>query len=260
MLFFPFSAGSSASSTGADASLTTVRNFIKDALREIAALGEHQPLTPENAQLGLRYFQAMTRLFQGDGYLLYTVRRRPFVLVAHQQTYTVGQTGCDFTAPRPLVGVGGLGITPAGDDVEQPLDLYTREAWFAEPLKTLTDQWPRRVLYEPNDADTGTFTFWPTPTTAPTFAYATGEPLPSPEALETELLFPPGGYEEAWRLQLACRLRRPFGKPVTRDLNEDADLALGAVRRVNDPGPPVQTIDCALTQPGGYDIRSNRTK
>lgn len=257
-MLFPFSTGSSSSSTGSDASLTTVRNFIQDAMREIGALGERQPLEPADAQIALRYFQAMSRLMAGDGYLLYTVTRRPFALVSGQQDYTVGQDGCDFTAPRPLIGLEGPGMLPEGDTVEQPLDVVSRAEWDREPLKSLTDIWPRKVKYEPSTADTGTFSFWPIPTTAPTFYAGWGEPLPYPTDLNTELVFPPGGYEELWRLSLARRLCGPFTRTFTEDQQELLKTALGAVRGVNDPGPPIQGIDAALCQRGGYDIRSGQ--
>lgn len=256
MLFFFGGGGSSTPALSAEASIITVRDLIKDAMREIRATGELQPIAPEDEQRALRILQAMSRRFDGDGWLPFTVARQTFPLVASQQNYTIGTTG-DFVAARPLVGLGYVGIIPAGAE-EIELTKWTRDEYFKEPLKTLTDAYPRKVLYEPYSADLGRFTFWPIPTTTPTFVFASPERLTVPDDLDTDLVFPGGGYEECYRLQLALRLARPFGVALSTDLRRDAAEALGAVRRVNDPGPCYIGTDAALLERGGYDIQNNR--
>lgn len=253
MFFWPF--GTSTTTSSAAPVIYTVRDLCRDALQEIGALGENQPMTPAAGQRALRYLRAMVRVRQGDRLHLYTVKRQAFPLISGQQTYSMGAGG-DFEGTRPLHGVSYAGIIPAGDTVEIEIDVVRRDDWYREPLKTLTDLWPRKVFCEPDGTALATITVWPTPTSAPTLILAGPEAILTPETLDTELVFPDGGYEEDWRLNLALRLCRPYGMAITPDLRDDARAATAAIRRVNDQGPPVQRGEGA----GGYDIRSNQTR
>lgn len=236
---------------------TTVRHLIMDAMREIGVPGaEQETLEPEDGELGLRYINRMVNAFQADRLILYTVTRQIFPLISNQQTLTIGPDG-EVDRVRPIWIAAGM-VTPVGDEVQIPLDIYTRAQWYAEPLKTLTQDWPRGVFYEPTNP-LGTLTFWPIPTTAASVDLAIPEALAVPATLDTILAFPPG-YDEAWMLNLAKRLCRPFSRPVTADLREDARAALAVVKRLNDEGPPPAISDVALTGRGGYNIRTNQTQ
>lgn len=237
----------------------TARELIIDALTEIGILGAEEILDAADQATALRYLQQMIRRFQADRLLLYTVLRTLYVLTVNQQTRTIGLagTGANFIGPRPL-WVSHVGVIPVGADYEiEVLPYHDRDAWLGEPIKTLTDQYPSRYLYEPSGVDTGTFTFWPVPQTGATVAVSSPVPLQTPVDENTVLTFPDGGYEEAWRLNLAKRLQRPFMVPPDPELRDDARLALGALRRVNDGAPPYSRSDEAVTGGGGFDIRSN---
>lgn len=253
MFLFPY--GSSSTANPAPV-IYTVRNLIRDALQEIGALGEKQPLQADAGQRALRYLRAMVRARQADRLHLYTVKRNTFVLTSGTATYSVGPTGA-FVMARPLHGVTYAGIIPAGDTVEIEIDVLRREEWDREPLKTLTDLWPRKVFVESDGTALATVTVWPSPTSAPTLILAGPEPILTPETLDTELIFPDGGYEEDWRLNLAVRLCRPYGFAISPDLRDDARAATAVIRRINDSGPPIQR---GTSPGGGYDIRSNQTR
>lgn len=236
-----------------------VRDWITDALFELGYLDAGSTVEGEDALKALRYAQGLVDLQQADPLMLWTVQRVSFVLPANQQAVTIGPagTGAALVGQRPL-WIRRPTITPAGDTSELDLLPYTRNEWLDEPIKSLQDLFPRRVLYEPSGNLVGTFTFWPIQTSTPTFAYGLPVALTAPLTLDTDLAWPPGGYQVAYRLLLARQLARPFRRPVTQDLVDDCNDALGAIRRLNDEGPPIGGVDPALTSQGVWDIFSNR--
>lgn len=236
------------------------KQFIADALMEIGILGADEALDPADADLGLRHLAALVDLLQADRLLLYTVTRLPFTLVPAKQVYTIGLAGADWQAARPL-WLSAVTVAPIGQAIEYPVYSYIyRENWLLEPNKALTADYPTMYLYEPAGTSFGSFTFWPVPMTAATIAIATPMPLTSPLALSTDLVFPPGGYYEAWRLNLARRLQRPFFVPDDASLRADAEHALSQIRRTNDEVAPWSRADEAITGTSGYDIRSGWTR
>lgn len=234
----------------------TARDLIIDALLEIGIGEPGSDLDADDAALALRHLKRMVDAFQADRLLLYTVLRAAYPLVPNQQTRTIGATG-DFAGNRPI-WIADARVIPVGDTFELPVHKMTRAEWFAEPLKTLTDLYPMKVFYEPTSPN-GTLKFWPIPTTAASFIIAVPVPLVTPLTLDTDLAFAPGGYEEAWMLNLAKRCVRAFERATPpAGLDGDAHAALSVVKRLNDEGPPPARSDPALTNGrGGYDIRSN---
>lgn len=244
----------------------TVRDLLTDALLDLGVIGVADSIAPEILNVALRRLLMMYGTFQAMRLLLFTVARTTYPLIANHQVHTIGPSGCDITAPRPIWLARG-GVIPVGDDVDLELHLYTRAEWFAERLKGLTDLYPRKVLYEPTTETTGTLTFWPIQTTACTLTLATPVPLTAPSGdldtvLNTVLTFAPG-YQEAWLYNLCKRLWRVFPKSQKLDfaaLSADARESLSIVKRLNDEAPPPARSDAALTGVGGFDIRSNQTR
>jgi hypothetical protein len=238
----------------------TALNLCNAAAREIGYIDNSDSLEGEDSSTALEILQAMVDLDQGNRRLIYTVQTITRVLAANVQSYTVGAAGGDVVGARPLWVVRPM-ITPAGETQEIPLTPYLSvEEWLGEQLKTLTDVYPRRVLYQPTTPILGTFTFWPIQTSSPTFKYGLPLPLTTPVALTTDLAFPPGGYQELWRLQLSRRLCRPFKKPIPPELEQDIEYAFGIVARNNESPLPMAKTDAALLGSGGrggFDIISN---
>lgn len=242
----------------------TVRNLLEDVLIELGVIGPGDPTDPEIFDIAFRRLLMMYNTFAAMRLVLNTVARTVYTLIPNQQVYTIGSGG-EFDGDRPIWIAGSevIPVDAGGDVLSLVLTPYTRAEWFAEPLKTLSDQWPRRFLYE-QTYPLGTLTFWPVPTTAAQVALATAVPLTTPTSLDTTLVFLPG-YQEAWLYNLAKRLWRAFPKKRTVDytsLLKDAKDSLSLVYRLNDePSKPARS-DPALCSgsAGGYDIRSNQAR
>lgn len=240
----------------------TLRELIVDALVEIGYLGADDDFDPSDVALAVRIVRRMIDRDQATRLQLFAEARAPYTLAAGQQTRTIGSGGT-FNGTRPN-WVSFLTVTPVGDTMELEVVPYTREEWFAEPNKTLTAEYPLRYLYE-RTYPLGTFTFWPIPTTAAAVTIATPTPLTAlstddATALSTVLSLS-SAYEEAWLYRLARRFHRPFlGETAPPDLREDERESVGAVLRLNDPGPPAATADAGLVGGGRFDILTGRTR
>jgi len=224
----------------------TVVELITRALQEIRVLGADAQLDASDADLALRYFQSMVDLFQIDGFLTYAERRDDYAFIPNQRVYYVGPTGPDWIGPVPTQIVSGS-IIVAGDATatEQYLTEFSPDQWARIPTKLFTADYPSVFFYQPQTDEIGQFLVWPVPSTHATFILRTAAPLQTPLTLTTVLVFLPG-YYEAWMLNLARRLVRPFAANEAPTLAEAANRALGAVKRMNDPGPPEQRSDPAL--------------
>jgi hypothetical protein len=226
----------------------TVLEVLTRALQEIRVLGADAQLDASDADLALRYFQGMVDQFQIDGFLTYALRRDDYILIPGQRTYRLGPAGPDWIGPAPTRVVTASTV-PVGDTsaTELFLEEYTTDRWSYISSKVLTADYPSVFHYQRADQtdDTGQFNFWPVPQTAATLILRAPYALQSPLTLTTVLYFFPG-YYEAWMLNLARRLVRPFAANEAPTLAEAASRALGAVKRMNDPGPALQRSDPAL--------------
>ena len=76
-----------------------------------------------------------------------------------------------------------------------------------------------------------------------------------------DLITGPPGYQDGFLYDLALRLCRPFGKPVTADLRQAYAEAIANLKRPNvEPG--LLGVDAALTlgsRAGGYNILSDQS-
>lgn len=237
-----------------------VRTLIKDALGEIGAgPSPGEDLDGDDAANALRHLIRMVDAFQGDRCLLETAKRWPFATVASQATRTIGPTG-NYVVPARPIWISDMRVIPAGDTIEFEVIRYdSRQEYYDESLKALTELYPRRFLYERTSDAIGTITFWPVPTQVNTLYISIPEPLQAPVDLNTVFSFRPGGYYEAWHLNLAKRCVRTFERATEpANLRQDAEDAYSKVLRLNEEVPQDARADRALTGTGGFDIRSGR--
>lgn len=236
----------------------TAAQLIADALEEIGVVGAEVPTEDSEYAKGLNTLQAMHDSLNADRLQLFYRQRASFSLSPTVASYTLG-VGWDINVPWTNWVTDDVMVTPVGETFEIPVLRYRdRETFLAEPLKTMTDAFPRRFWYEPT-WPAGLFTVWPVPTTVALISLDVARALTTPATLQTALTFPPG-YYDAWKLNLAKRLCRPFSRPLTPDLIEDARAALALIRRNNDPGPPPSRSDPMGGTGYGYDITINRNR
>jgi hypothetical protein len=235
----------------------TVRDLITEALAEIGVLAMGQPVPDEYAARALSRLVTMADEFRAKRRFLYTVAHTPFTLTANQQTRTIGLVGANFVAARPIWIPPGAVVRRVGSTLDEPLYPFdSREDWFREPNKTLTDVVPYKYLYEPTNPN-GTFTFWPIPTSAATVYFPLPVTLDAVADLNTLLAFPPG-YEAMWLYSLAERCCEPFRKTLSPWLANRARDARDTVLDLNEPPVPYVRSDPGLMGAAAFNIQSNR--
>lgn len=237
----------------------TLRNLCTDALIEIGVVGADDN-APDDAEIrtALRYALLMSDAQSADRYNLYTTVRAVYTLVPGQLLYTIAPSGADFVGGRPM-WVDDVRVRPAGTDTDLSMHRYSRKEWDAEVLKTLTNEYPYKWLYEYSTDVLGMFTFWPIPTTAAKVIIRQPILLTVTPDLDTELGFPPG-LKDGWHYSLAKRLYRPmWHQDPPPGLVEDARMAMEVYRRNNDEGPPPARSDFAPSG-GRYNMFTNHTQ
>lgn len=238
-------------------STLTARNLIGDGLTDLAVLGIGRSLSPRDGALGLRYLQELIDSAELDRPVIYTVARASYTLVANQSSRTIGPTG-NFVQARPLWIASAL-VQRVGEDLENPLEIWSRRRWLYEDDKTRTADIPEAIYMEPSITN-ATLYFVPVPTTAATLVIGTPTALTGfSGTIDTEYTFPPG-YQEWFRLRLRNKLARPFGKALTEDMRDEERTAWRQLERTNDPGPPPMGSDYPIEYGGGFLIETNRWK
>lgn len=236
--------------------IITATQMLTRALQDIRVLGHGRPLHDRMANLALPYLQEVIDSWQIERLAIYTVAVSPFTLVANQATRTIGPTGQFVVTPVPRF-LASASVLPVGDDIEQPVAIWTRTQYLDYPDKTQTDLIPYALQLEPGVTDS-TLRFIPVPTTAATLKLGIPVGVTGFANLSTAYTFPEG-YHEAFRTELAYRLQRPFGKPADPTLDRDRKIAFGRIQRQNDDGPPILSADPAVAGHGYYDVERDTT-
>jgi hypothetical protein len=139
---------------------------------------------------------------------------------------------------------------------ELPLKLLNPDEYARLPLKTLTSAWPM-ALYNDLASPVSNVVLYPTPTVSGLqVALYVAIPLGRFADLSTEYSLPPG-CDEAIGANLAIRLCRPFGKPLTPDLMKDAADALADFKRPNLQYPILDIDPAYRGSRAYYDIYSD---
>ena len=232
----------------------TGTTLITDALTDIAVLGVGRGLTARDSALALRYLQELIDSAELDRRVIYTVLRSSYTLTANDGEYTIGPSGA-FVQARPI-WLASATVQRAGEDMESPLHIMSRQEYLYYYDKTLTSEVPHSIFMEPTVTNATLFLL-PIPTTAATLVVGTPTALTGFANLTSEYTFTPG-YQEWLRLKLRNKLARPFGKPLTQDMKDEERMVWKAIERVNDPGPPPMRNDYCPQGGGGYLIESNR--
>ncbi len=240
--------------------MATVRAICVDALREIGVLGEDEAMTASQGAFALLRFQNQIDAWAADRLTLSTQSRTQITWPSSTSTQTIGPTGADITDQRPVwintMTYVNPGSSPEVEVVMGPMD---QDSYALQTIKALQSGLPQQFFYQTAiDTLLGSIFIWPQPTQQMTLYLYAPQAVTVPVSLDTVLLGP-SGYQDAFMYQLAKRLCRPFGRPVTPDLLKDAQEAWAVMKRPNvEPG--LLGVDAALTigNQAGYNILSDQ--
>jgi len=239
--------------------MATIRAICTDALREIGVLGEDEVMSGNQGAFALLRFQNQIDAWAADRLTLSVQSRQTITWPSSTSTQTIGPVGGDITAQRPVwintMTYVNPGSSPEVEVVMGPMD---QDSYALQTIKALQSSLPQQYFYQTSiDTVLGEIFIWPQPTQQLTLYLYAPQAVGVPTTLDSILLGPPG-YQDAFMYQLAKRLCRPFGRPVTPDLLKDAQEAWAVMKRPNvEPG--LLGVDTALTigKTAGYNILSD---
>jgi hypothetical protein len=238
--------------------MALVRVIIQDALTEIGAYQTGESVTAADAAVGLQRFQMQIDAWAADELTLFLTPRVAFTIPGGTNTLTIGEdVAADINVVRPTFIQGINYINPGSSpEVEVPMGRMDYDQYMAQSIKELESTLPQQFFFN-NGVPLGELFFWPTPTADVDCALYYPHGVGIPATLFTDVLGP-AGYQEAFMYQLALRLCRPFGKPITPDLLEMANSAYARMKRPNTQ-PGLLGVDQALVPSGGgaYNVLSD---
>ena len=239
---------------------TTAGTLITASLKLIGVLGEGETAT---AEMSADAFDRLNDLVDGLGvqrFSMLTRARTVYTPIANQSTYTIGPSGADWTAARPVtVEAAGLVLTSSTPTIEIPLTLLTDDQYAAIGIKALTSTLPTELYYNPTTTSgKGTVFLWPTPTTAAnTIALYVPVAVSQFTSLAAAVTLMPM-YSKALRYRLALELAPEFGRVVPSSVAAIAEDSWTQLKAVN-----VRLSDLDLDRavlpvhPGRYTITSD---
>lgn len=238
--------------------MAIVREILTDALAEIGAYAQGEPVSAPDIQFALRRFQMQIDAWNALEVNLAVNRRESFTLTGGTSTITIGTSGTPtVNAPRPTfftaVNYVIIGSSP---EVEVPMGQLDDDSYAALAIKSLSSTYPTQWYWNATTPN-GTLIFWPVPADDVDIVLYYTQSLTEPVTIDDTMIGPPG-YQEAFMYQLALRLCGPFGRQIPDGLPQ---LAADAYARMQRPNlqPGLLGVDAALVPTGGgaYNVLSD---
>lgn len=161
-----------------------------------------------------------------------------FPTIASKQTYTIGLSGADVTAPRPLRIERANVLLNTSPTIRIQLNTIGFEDWAERAVQGIYTI--PGYLYHDGASLLSTLYLYPIPDQAYTIELYTWVGL-GPYATTADAVTLPEGYVDAIVTQLACRLATQFQLPARPDLIADAQMALAAIESKNSYSPKLKT-------------------
>lgn len=134
---------------------------IANALRKCGVLAEGQTATPEQVTNSAQDLNALLKFYATKGWLLFVYEWISFTCVSGDLDYTIGPSGANVTANRPIrIGNAFVRNTSAGD-YDTPMVQLTRQQYDLLSPKDVPGV-PNSYYYDPA-RDTGIIYLWPVP-------------------------------------------------------------------------------------------------
>lgn len=206
--------------------MSTASQLISDTLQDIGALATGQTMSADDADVCLRRLNMILETWSNSR-LMFPVLSEVSVTLTGAASYTIGPSGADVTAARPIKVMHATVVDSGG--IESPIAILTRAQWDAIGLKAVDGGPPGWIWYEAANT-TGRVYVYPKANSG-TLKLDVLSLLTS-FALDDEVTLPPG-YESALRYTLGVDVCPVFGRTVSQDMRQAAAGAVRALKRTN---------------------------
>jgi len=187
--------------------MATAQTLINDALELLGVIGAGETATGEDTTSALGTLNRMLDSWRNESLMVYAISNITHTLVGSDDTYTIGPSGADITATRP-VKIESAFVRQSNTDY--PVQVIDDQAyWQGIASRTSSSDIPAYLYYDtafPN----GTIYLWPVPFAANVLYMQVWTPLSEYATAGTAVSLPPG-YQEAIAYGLAVRLAPKFG-------------------------------------------------
>ena len=239
----------------------TVLDLIKRSLRLLGAINIGDQPTGEESADALAALNGMVEAWATERLMMYTTARNLYPLVAGQQVYTIGPSGADWTAPRPMyIDTAGLIVSNADPTqvLERPLKvLRTDKEWARIRMKAIPSTLPTHLYYDhffnSSPAGAGNIALWPVPSAVYQVALYTPLAISQFTAITQTLSLPPG-YYRALVYNLAIELAPEFDREPSDVVVAIAEIAKSNIKRANVRPNALRPTDALIQTNHGGDF------
>lgn len=225
---------------------TTGLGIVKRAMRLIGALGRGETPTDDEQTDGLAALNAMLDSWSIQELNVFQTLIASYTWSAGQASQTIGPSGADFTAARPVELVGAY---QRSSDIDYPLHVLTEGEYAAISDKTTQSDIISRIFYNPSNPS-GTLYAYPVPSGAATVFLRTWQVLQTFDAATEQIALPPG-YEDALVFNLALSLAPEYQRQVPFHVARRAANTLRVLKRRNLEIPSARMDVALVTNAGG---------
>jgi len=242
------------------------QTILNAAYADLGVIGLGDTLDASLAQDGLRRLNALVNSWGTQTKTMPFIARQVFPTTGGKggpsNPYTIGPGG-DFDTSRPagLTGAGLL-LNSSSPPVEIPRGVLTDDGWEAIQIKDLSNAlWTNVYFNATYSNNLATINLWPVPNTSQNSCVIYRRDIIQGFADLTTAYDFPYGYQEALQYNVAVRMARANGVPLSTipDVVALASQTLGAIKRANYTITDLP-IDPAITliadRRAGYNINT----
>lgn len=184
----------------------TALSIITDAFQQMKVYAPGVTLADADAEYGLARMNEMLDEWSNQGLACFANLEQSFPLQVGKQTYTIGTSGADITAPRPISVMTGPGSAYLMDSNSNryPVNVIEQDRWNTIGLLTITSSLPDTIFYDPQ-YPRGILNVFPVPLAAYTMYFDARLQLADFANLNAPFDLPPG-YKAAIKNNLVIRL------------------------------------------------------
>lgn len=228
---------------------TTLNDIISQALVKNGINAPGEDTDADMVVYGLAQANLLLEEFNIRSVMVYTSNFNTYNLTAltlPTYWYTIGPSGANFTAPRPLMlKRANLILTSSSPSSRVPLEIMNDLQWSDVTIPSLgTNPYPTKI-YLNGDFPNARIYLWPYPTSAGNqLELLTTNQVSQFAAVTDTFAFPPG-FQNAFMLTLGEWLCEGF-KPVPQSLARAASKARAYFASLNSASPKMSTTDSGM--------------
>lgn len=225
-------------------------------LINVTAAGETP--TAEDANNGMKVLNEMLEQWSLERLGMFAPINRIYTLTPLQYIYTIGPSGADFTAERPIKICNAFvrdNNTNPHNPIDRTLEIIPNDKYNNITIKNLTTTYPQYLNYVPS-YPVATINLYPVPTIQLSLNVSILNVITNYDSLTDDIDLPPG-YYSALRYNLGVELAMDYNRPTNELMLRKAADTKAAIMRINKEDM-LMSVDQAFLARGAYNVYTDR--